>query len=578
MNGRTPTLANRRTCEGNLMLGLSPLDIIIIVIYFLVIAGIGIASSYFIRNREDFLMGGRRFGKALMILFSFGSGTHADNAVGVAAQSYKVGFSGIWYQWVMVFTLPIYWLLAPVYRRARVLTTADFFELRFGREFTLLYSLFALFYGLITTSVMLYATSRLLEALMNHAIAWQWIVLIIATVSFFYGVAGGLIAAVWNDFIQGILTIVMSLLIIPFFWSQVGGLDGFQARLADPQETFRLVLSKDMTFYWIMMMTIAMLASMVTQPHIMSNAASSKTEMDSRVGFVGGLLLKRLITIPWALTGVMALALYGAGKLEPDHIFGTISRDLLPAGFVGLMLSCVMASVMDNCAVMMVCFSGIYTNNIHKRYISRNLSESRLVLIGRLAAVVFAIISLAAAYLFRDVTEAMRLLFQTTPLMGITFYFAILWRRSNRYGVFAAYFAAIAAVLIAQFWLDWHGDTGLPKIITLYLSMGIGAGILVSLLTPPEPKHKLDQFYLLLKTPIGQEDVLRKAGFREIPGTGTFEPSDRPPADFDYAAAVRSLDRRQSRRHAIWGIAILTATVAAMLIAVKLLARWLATG
>ena len=34
--------------------------------------------------------------------------------------------------YIIFLMLPIYWLLAPVFRRSRVLTTADFFQRRFG--------------------------------------------------------------------------------------------------------------------------------------------------------------------------------------------------------------------------------------------------------------------------------------------------------------------------------------------------------------------------------------------------------------------------------------------------------------
>src|SRR5690606_24671040 len=109
------------------MITLRPVDWTILVTYFVVVAIIGFVASRLVRNREDFVMGGRRFGKLMTTFFSFGAGTHADTATGVASQSYKVGFAGFWYQGVMIFTLPIYWLLVPIFRRARVQTTADFF-------------------------------------------------------------------------------------------------------------------------------------------------------------------------------------------------------------------------------------------------------------------------------------------------------------------------------------------------------------------------------------------------------------------------------------------------------------------
>jgi len=522
-------------------------------------------------------MGGRRFGKVLMTFFTFGAGTHADSAVGVAAQSYKFGLAGIWYQWVMLFTLPIYWLLAPVFRRARVLTTADFFERRYGAGFMTFYAAFAMYICVSYTSVMLYGSARLIEALTDGAIPWTWAILITAAVSFLYGIMGGLVAAVWNDLFQGVLTIVMSLLIPPFFWSRIGGIEGFRAALPDPHEAFRLMLQQDMTLFWIVMMSINSLVSMVAQPHIMANAAAARSEMDSRVGFVGGQILKRLMTIPWALTGVMAIALFGPTSLEADHAFGAMARELLPRGFVGLMLACVMASVMDNCAIMMVTFSGIYTGSIHARLKHQPTNEKRLVLATRVAGGAFAVVATAMAYAFDDVPAAMRFLWKTVPPMGIPFFLGILWARANRYGAFASVAAALAAVVGAEYWFHWTGDAGLPKTILLFLTVGPVTGVFVSWLTPREPAARLAQFFLLLQTPIGQENVLRGAGFRESVGSATFEPPPEDAAAAERATlAAQAIDRQQARREARVGFIVVTGIMLAILGSVIVMARWLA--
>ena len=57
----------------------------------------------------------------------------------------------------------------------------------------------------------------------------------------FYSLIGGLIATVWNEFVQGMLTIVMSFLLIPFIWIAVGGVTGVQAKLPNTDALFRLV-------------------------------------------------------------------------------------------------------------------------------------------------------------------------------------------------------------------------------------------------------------------------------------------------------------------------------------------------
>ena len=43
---------------------------------------IGVLARRRIKNMDDYYMGGRRFGKAMMIMYAFGAGTHADRGLG----------------------------------------------------------------------------------------------------------------------------------------------------------------------------------------------------------------------------------------------------------------------------------------------------------------------------------------------------------------------------------------------------------------------------------------------------------------------------------------------------------------
>ena len=76
----------------------------------------------------DFFMGGRRFGKVFMMFFAFGSGTSSEQTISVVAGTWRVGLAGIWWQFLWLWATPFYWIVAPVMRRMRALTTADFFE------------------------------------------------------------------------------------------------------------------------------------------------------------------------------------------------------------------------------------------------------------------------------------------------------------------------------------------------------------------------------------------------------------------------------------------------------------------
>jgi hypothetical protein len=186
------------------------------------------------------------------------------------------------------------------------------------------------------------------------------------------------------------------------------------------------------------------------------------------------------------------------------------------------MIACVLASIMDNVSVFMVSFAGIYTNSIHRKLFPAS-SEHVLLGVNRYSALAFGLIVLPLAYAFADVPQAMRFMFKTVPLMGIAFFMAVLWRRANRHGALMSFVVALGAMLYSQYQLGWGGDAGLPKTILLYLGLGTLAGYVMSMVTPPEDELRTERFFLLLRTPIGQEQVLRDAGLVEIPGTGTFE-------------------------------------------------------
>jgi len=75
---------------------LSRLDLWIVALYLLGITVLGLYASRRVRDSTSFFIGGRRFGKLLMLAQSLGSGTHADQATGVMGACYSIGLSGIW--------------------------------------------------------------------------------------------------------------------------------------------------------------------------------------------------------------------------------------------------------------------------------------------------------------------------------------------------------------------------------------------------------------------------------------------------------------------------------------------------
>ena len=126
------------------MFGLHALDFATLSLYLIGIILAGLWAARKVKSGGDYFMGGRSFGKAFMIMHAFGTGTHTDQAVSVAGASYKLGLGGIWYQWLYLFATPFYWIIAPIFRRLRYITTADYFANRFGKSLEFTYTIWGL--------------------------------------------------------------------------------------------------------------------------------------------------------------------------------------------------------------------------------------------------------------------------------------------------------------------------------------------------------------------------------------------------------------------------------------------------
>ena len=151
------------------MFGLGSIDILVLIVYLLGVTLLGIYTMKKVHGVSDFIMP-RRFGKWMLTLHAFGSGTHSDQAVGVASKTYTSGLSGIWYQWLYLFGTPFYWLIAPVMRRFRALTTGDIFELRYNRSVATLYALISMSMMITTIGLMLKGSGAVISGASGGAI------------------------------------------------------------------------------------------------------------------------------------------------------------------------------------------------------------------------------------------------------------------------------------------------------------------------------------------------------------------------------------------------------------------------
>ncbi len=507
------------------MFGLHIADIFVLVLYFIGMTAIGVWTAKRIKSSGDFFMP-RRFGKAMMVMFAFGAGTHSDQAVGVASKSYSIGLSGIWYQWLWLPCTPFYWLIAPVMRRFRAITTGDVFEARYSRSVAMLYAVIGMLSLSVNIGLMLRGSSEVISASTQGLLSANVAIAVMTLVFVIYGVAGGLAAAIITDFIQGVLTIIFSFLLFPLLMNAVGGMDGIYKAIADPNK-LSLVAPAGIGFFYIAVIAINALIGIVTQPHTMGNCAAGKTEMEGRFGWMFGNIIKRICTIPWCLTGVAAIVYFGSKgmEVEPDKVFGAVAGDFLPKilpGILGIFLAALLASVMSSCDAFMISSSALFTENIYRPLVS-NRAQSHYIAVGRIAAVVVVSGGVAFAYWLPGVVAGLEIFWKVSAMMGIAFWLGLFWRRTTVAGAWAGTLVSFAVMLFTSriafgsfvLWdfnahcarylpgvMLWQGELHLPWQMILYLSTGLVSGIVVSLCTKPVADEKLEAFYALIRTPV----------------------------------------------------------------------------
>ncbi|MCX8053464.1 MAG: hypothetical protein N3B12_06620, partial [Armatimonadetes bacterium] len=337
---------------------------------------------------------------------------------------------------------PFYWIMAPAFRRSRYLTTADFFEARFGTGLGTLYAIWGTIIFAVNIGTLLIGTGKIVSAVSLNTISPTWGIVGMTIAFLVYGTAGGLLATVFTEAVQGLLIVVMSLMLVPFGLSKIGGFAGLHASV-DPS-MFRLTGLEELSIWWILAGFIMNLINIVAQPHTMEVCSTGKTEFEGRVGFTYGNFVKRFCALGWALTGVIVAAMVARGMIGPvarEDAFGTAIRVLLPAGYglVGLMFAAILAAQMSTLSAFMVAASALISRNVYKKHVNPAADETHMLRIARFAGLVIVLLCVVFALEVGHVADALVWFWTLATFTGLFMWSGLLWRKTNATGAWVSF-------------------------------------------------------------------------------------------------------------------------------------------
>ena len=465
-------------------LGLHIIDWGIIVVYLALLIVIGMWARRRVKTTKDFFQADRSFGKTMMTFLNFGNMVSADQAAGVTREIYRQGLSGVWFQNLVLFITPFYWFSSVLQRRARYIGPGDIFEQRFESKFLGgLFAVYLLLSAIYGSSLGYLITGKTMQAVMvkpkiEYSLSEKAAVagferlqvldkqshlkefpdslkqelttlrerekrgeikgvisyldltlfyIVYGAVTAAYVIMGGLFAAAFTDVLQGLMILFLSTILIPVGLHALGGFAGLHARVPDAMfALFGTGVSSEYTWYFVMTMVLVNLIGLAPRSFTIGGAA--KDDNAARMGMITGAFAKRFIMIGWALTGVIAVALYSGRLSDATFIWGTMTQDLLGVGFVGLMIASVLAANMASKASSSLEWSAAFTKNILLP-LRPQTTDKLQVFIGRLVILIVLVGGIFFAYVVDDIFVVFKYVLSIGTIIGPALWLVYFWRR-----------------------------------------------------------------------------------------------------------------------------------------------------
>jgi Na+/proline symporter len=296
-------------------------------------------------------------------------------------------------------------------------------------------------------------------------------------------------------------------------------------------------------------------------------------------------MIKRVCAIGWTFTGVILAAMAVKQMLPPGQVaslktsrelaFGTAVRQFFPHGVLGLTFAAIFSSQMATLSAQMVNSSALASRNLYLGLIRPQASDREVLIFGRIIGIFLVAVGVMLAMSLAKVADALTMLLQFSAIMGVVVWGGVIWRRANSAGAWAAVivlfvtwvvFGPVGGLLRKSFggpmWIGRYGPAEYMFELTIrYLPVGILTLIIVSLLTKPPPAKQVDDFRMLLRTPVGEEQKLIDNNVKII-YAGSTQPN---PLEINHPVLVH------------WGGAAVAAVVCALILALLLFIAHLGT-
>jgi SSS family solute:Na+ symporter len=439
----------------------STLDYLIFGVYLFIIVGLGLWVSREEEGEEkdsaDYFLASKALPFWAIGSSLIAANISAEQFIGMSGSGFRVGLAIASYEWMAAVTLlVIAYFFLPIYLEKEIFTMPQFLEQRYdGRVRMLLAIFWLLVYVFVNLTSILYMGGLSINVIMGFPLWWS--IAGLALVATAYSLYGGLKAVAWTDVVQVLVLVGGGLLAtwaaLDAYAEGAGPIAGFSALMDDASNRFNMVLFEGELMYrnddgqlqdayqllpglsvLIGGLWVANLFYWGCNQYIIQRALAAKNLKEAKRGLAFAGYLKLVLPLIVVVPGIVAFAL-DAPIQRGDEAYPWLLGQYVGSGFRGLAFAALVAAIISSLASMMNSASTIFTMDLYRNYVDDEASESTLVRIGRIVALVCIVIATLLAPQLADLDQVFQYIQEYTgfvsPGVLAIFIMGLFWSKAT---------------------------------------------------------------------------------------------------------------------------------------------------
>lgn len=429
------------------------LDWCLVTIPLLTIVAVGLYTRRYMRSVADFLSGGRHAGRYLLAVSRGEMASGAVVFVGVFELIEKSGFTTQWWGWLSApigLLVSICGFVVYRYRETRVLTLAQFFEVRYSRKFRLFSGVLGFGAGMVNFGIIPAVGSRFIASfiglpptvtLFSLTIpSYIPLMAVLLSITLTLTLSGGLITSMVTNCLEGIFSQVLYLVIIAglitmFTWPEISHVMGDRPAGQSLLNPFDSLALKDFNIWYMLMGLFLMVYGTLAWQNQSSYNSAALSAHEARMGNImgswrgmGSGVLVSLLGI-CALTYLqhpdfasqsasvhMAVSKLGDEKVQQQMLMPMAVTHLLPTGLKGALCVILLMGVFGGDSTHLHSWGGLFVQDILVPLRKKPFTPEQHIKTLRLGITMVAIFAFLFGSLFQQ-TEYVFMWFTVT--MGL---------------------------------------------------------------------------------------------------------------------------------------------------------------